>query len=69
MKQVSVNITQDILDEAVKSQIKELEKEIKKLKSQNAQLKRENIEHRESVGRVQDIIDAVRDAGFFEGYC
>lgn len=69
MKKVTVDITQDMLDTAIKSQVQELEKAIKKLKSQNAQLKRENERYRDQAARVQMIIEAINDAGFYEGYC
>jgi t-SNARE complex subunit (syntaxin) len=69
MKRVSVNITKEMLDEAVRDQVRELEKEIKNLKSQNAQLRKENKRHKENAERVQIIVQAVVDAGFCEGYC
>ncbi len=65
MAQVKVDVSDKIIDEAVKKQIRSLKGQVARLQIANNKLKRQVHEGKELVDRARQIIMAVKDAGNF----
>lgn len=65
MAQVKVDVSDKLIDEATKKEIKSLTGQITRLKNKNIGLKRQVRENQELVDRARRIVEATRDAGKF----
>ena len=62
---VDVNVSDELIDEATKKEIKSLTGQVTRLRNKNEKLERQVREGQEWVRRAKQIIEAIRDAGEF----
>ena len=62
---VDVDVSDKLIDEATKKEIKSLTGQLTRLRNKNEKLERQIHEGQELVNRARQIIEAVRDAGEF----
>lgn len=62
---VDVDVSDELIDEATKKEIKSLTGQVTRLRNKNEKLERQVQEGQESVRRAKHIIEAIRDAGEF----
>ena len=66
MPQITVSVTEKLIDESVKKELKALNAKIVRLTNQVDKLKRQIFEDKEAVLTAERIITAVKDAGGFD---
>jgi len=65
MAQVKVDVSDKLIDEATKKEIKSLRGQVTRLRNKNEKLEREIHEGKELVNKAWAIVNAVKDAGDF----
>jgi len=67
MAKITVEIPQNVIDEAVKKELKKLLSENSKLRKERDQLKQKIYSMKEDIGKAESIIGYIRDVGEFKG--
>ena len=65
MAQVKVDVSDKLIDEATKKEIKSLKGQVTRLHNKNVKLERQADENKELLERAHNIVETIRDAGNF----